>query len=117
MSRLIEEHKKVLAKESDERNIRCRNFTGFMQNIVDRQQNYNGWIKDRLLTEPDKFPIDCNEFTNFVKNVNAINKNINIIYQGKDSNYIETKIDIENSLVTYRLSEKFISESGGVYEY
>jgi hypothetical protein len=105
MSRLIEKHKKLSLEKFHIRERECMRFTNVMSNIVDRQEEHNKFLEIWLRS----YPTDCDAFKQYVSNINHNpTNNIHIEYAENDVNYISTKVDIVNNLVTYNLSYQHV---------
>lgn len=105
MSKLIEKHKNVSLDKIRARERECIRFTNVMDKIVSRQEEHNQYFFKR--TWLTSYPTDCDAFREYVSNINNdLHNKIHIEYTENDVNYISTKVDIENNLVTYELSYK-----------
>lgn len=104
MSRLLEEERKRLQTEENFNTALCQKFTGLMRNIVENQEKHNDYFYGRLGIFAIYHNTDCDEFRNFVKEVNSDHSNkIHVDYRDNKINHVETIIDTENDLVTYKL--------------
>lgn len=115
MAKLLEQKKKDLELKKD--NSNCEEFTNIMKNIVDNQENVNGYFS----FFKKEYSIDCLSFNEFKDSINNDCNNKMFIdnverkhnsqakyYYEKHTtvNHITTDIDVNNDLVTYRLTNK-----------